>query len=54
VAISDDTPIRLDTATKLAFLDGSMTVSGLRRKARHGRLVIERIAGKDYMALGHA
>jgi hypothetical protein len=28
-----------------------MTASGLRREARRGRLVVERIAGKDYTTL---
>jgi hypothetical protein len=30
-----------------------MSASGLRREAKRGRLVIERIAGKDYTTLGH-
>src|SRR6266566_9478140 len=33
--------------------DGSMTVSGLRKEAARGRLVIERIAGKDYCSLAN-
>jgi hypothetical protein len=37
----------------LAFPDGSMTASGLRREAAKGRLVIERIAGKDYTTLAY-
>jgi hypothetical protein len=45
------TPVRLKTAAELAFPDGSMTVSGLRKEAKRGRLVIERIAGKDYTTL---
>jgi hypothetical protein len=44
----NDQPLRLDVAASLAFPDGSMTASGLRREAGKGRLVIERIAGKDY------
>ncbi len=47
-AIRPDTPLRLDIAAALAYPDGSMTASGLRREAKRGRLVIERIAGKDY------
>jgi hypothetical protein len=30
-----------------------MTANGLRREARRGRLVIERVAGKDYTTLNH-
>jgi hypothetical protein len=48
-----DTPLRLDAAAKIAFPDGSMKESGLRREAKRGRLVIERVAGKDYTTLGH-
>ena len=36
--VTPDTPLRLDTAAALAFPDGSMTVSGLRREAARGRL----------------
>jgi hypothetical protein len=43
-----DRPLRLAVAAKVAFPDGSMSASGLRREAQRGRLVIERIAGKDY------
>src|SRR5271156_4221936 len=46
-----DRPLRLAVAVKAAFPDGSMTASGLRREARRGHLVIERIAGKDYTTL---
>jgi len=46
-----DTPLRLEQAIKLAFPCGGMTVSGLRREAARGRLVIERIAGKDFVTL---
>jgi hypothetical protein len=46
-------PLRLDTAAKLAFPYGGMTASGLRREAKRGRLVIERIAGKDFTTLRH-
>src|SRR5262249_30194553 len=44
-------PLRLATAARIAFPDGSMTASGLRREARKGRLVVERIANKDYTTL---
>jgi len=49
--IEIDTPLRLAVAASLAFPDGSMTASGLRREAARGRLVIERIAGNDYTTL---
>src|SRR5437588_4621483 len=51
--ISSETPIRLSVAAALAFPDGSMTVSGLRRECARGRLVIERIAGKDFTTLAN-
>ena len=51
--INSDTPIRLTIAAALAFPDGSMTASGLRRESARGRLVIERIAGKDYTTLAN-
>lgn len=47
------TPLRLSKVVRLAFPDGSMTVAGLRKEAKRGRLVIERIAGKDYTTLQH-
>ena len=47
----NDRPLRLALAAKVAFPDGSMTASGLRREAKRGRLVVERIAGKDYTTL---
>src|SRR5689334_10842719 len=49
--VRPDAPLRLSTAAKLAFPDGSMTASGLRREAARGRLCVERIAGKDYTTL---
>ncbi|WP_244558538.1 excisionase [Tardiphaga sp. OK246] len=49
--VDRDSPLRLKAAAALAFPDGSMTASGLRREAMRGRLVIERIAGKDYTTL---
>ncbi|WP_249147041.1 excisionase [Bradyrhizobium japonicum] len=49
--IPPDAPLRLSVAAKLAFPDGSMTASGLRREAARGRLELERIAGKDYTTL---
>jgi hypothetical protein len=41
----------LDIAAAVAFPGGAMTASGLRREAARGRLVIERIAGKDFTTL---
>jgi hypothetical protein len=46
-----EAPLRLKVAAAVAFPDGSMTASGLRREAARGRLVVERIAGKDYTTL---
>jgi hypothetical protein len=46
-----DQPLRLSVAATTAFPDGSMSKSGLRREAARGRLVIQRIAGKDYTTL---
>ena len=51
--VSPDTPLRLSVAAALAFPDGSMTASGLRRECARGRLVVERIAGKDYTTLAN-
>jgi hypothetical protein len=50
--IGPNTPLRLKKAAELAYPDGSMTASGLRGEAKKGRLVIERVAGKDYTTLG--
>jgi len=36
--ISPDAPLRLSVAAALAFPDGSMTASGLRREGARGRL----------------
>jgi hypothetical protein len=49
--VRPDDPLRLDVAAALAYPDGSMTVSGLRKEAGKGRLIIERTAGKDYTTL---
>ena len=48
-----DTPLRLSVAAALAFPDGSMTTSGLRKELARGRLIVERIAGKDYTTLAN-
>ncbi|HEY7329498.1 MAG TPA: hypothetical protein VH592_17800 [Gemmataceae bacterium] len=52
-SVEPDTPLRLSVAAALAFPDGSMSASGLRREAARGRLIIERIAGKDYTTLAN-
>jgi hypothetical protein len=39
------TPLRLSVAAALAFPDGSMTTSGLRKELARWRLIVERIAG---------
>ena len=44
-------PLQLGVAARLAYPDGSMTASGLRKEAGRGRLAIERVAGKDYTTL---
>jgi hypothetical protein len=49
--VDNDAPLRLTRAAEIAFPDGSMTASGLRKEAAKGRLVIERIANKDYTTL---
>jgi len=49
--INPDAPLRLKTSVRLAFPDGGMTVSGLRREATKGHLVIETIAGKQFTTL---
>src|SRR6266480_828253 len=49
--VKPETPLRLDVAAALAYPDGSMTASGLRKEAGRGRLAIERVAGKDYTTL---
>ena|ERR1700719_11899 len=51
--IEPNTPLRLSAAAAFGFPDGSMAASGLRREAARGRLVIERIAGKDYTTLAN-
>jgi hypothetical protein len=49
--ISATTPLRLAVAAEIAYPDGSMTATGLRREAARGKLAIERVAGKDYTTL---
>lgn len=49
--ITETTALRLDVAAAMAFPDGSIGRSGLRREAARGNLEIMRIAGKDYTTL---
>ncbi|HEY0218896.1 MAG TPA: hypothetical protein VGC26_03880 [Afipia sp.] len=51
--ITRDTPLRLADAIEIAFPHGGMTVSGLRRERDRNRLVVERIAGKEFTTLAH-
>jgi hypothetical protein len=51
--ITDDTPPRLARAAVITFPDGSMSASGLLVEADRGRLLICRIAGKDYTILAN-
>jgi hypothetical protein len=46
-----DTPLRLIDAARIAFPAGGMTVSGLRKERNRNRLVIEKIAGKEFTTL---
>ena len=49
--IDRSAPLRLAVADELAFPFGGMTASGLGQEAARGNLVIERIAGKDFVTL---
>lgn len=51
--IGPETPLRLSVAAALAFPGGAITASGLRRERDRGRLVVERIAGKDFTTLAN-
>src|SRR3954471_18584013 len=51
VDVPRSAPLRLHVAAAVAFPDGSMTVSGLRREAKRGNLIIETVAGKQYVTL---
>lgn len=53
IGIDRDTPLRLADAIKIAFPKGGMTVSGLRRERDRNRLIVERIAGKEFTTLAH-
>lgn len=49
--VTPNTIIRLAEAARLAFPDGSITVTSLRCEAQKGHLTIWRIAGKDMTSL---
>jgi hypothetical protein len=49
--VAENAPLRLDVAARLAFPDGAMTASGLRKERDRGRLVTELIAGKEFTTL---
>ena len=49
--IGPDEPILLKAAAEIAFPDGSMGVSGLRRERDRGNLIVERICGREYVTL---
>jgi hypothetical protein len=51
--INPTSPLRLSVIAKIAFPDGSMSVSALRRMGISGHLIIERIAGKDFTTLAN-
>ena len=49
--IDPDLPIRLAGIIPIMFPLGGMTPSGLRKEAARGRLVLMRIAGKDFTTI---
>ena len=49
--VSETDPLRLSDAVAIAFPLGGMTVSGLRREIKRGRLECEVIAGKQFVTL---
>ena len=51
--VSELAPLRSADAVTIAFPHGGMTVSGLRREIRRGRLACETIAGKQFTTLHH-
>jgi hypothetical protein len=50
-AVAPNTKLRLEAAARIAFPDGSISVSALRREAAAGRLTIYAIAGKHFTTL---
>ena len=51
--VTPTTPLRLDIAAQIAFPDGSIGVSGLRREIERGNLRVEQIAGKTFTTLAN-
>lgn len=51
--ITPHTPLRLGDAVKIAFPLGGVTAADLRRERDCNRLVIEKIAGKEFTTLAH-
>jgi hypothetical protein len=49
--ITPDTPLPLEMATRIAFPNGTMTVSGLRNEIRKGTLQASKIAGRIFVTL---
>jgi hypothetical protein len=49
--IEPDTPLRLADAVAARFPMGGMTVTGLRRERDRGRLLVYRIAGREFTTL---
>src|SRR3954468_3520223 len=49
--INSNAALPLDVAAELSFPKGGMTGRGLRREAKNGRLVIERMNGKLFTSL---
>lgn len=49
--IDRNTPLGLQVAARLAFPDGTMSASDLRREAARGRLTIETISDKEFTTL---
>lgn len=50
-AIAPDTPLRLAKAAEIAFPEGGMKATGLRRERDAGRLETWFVAGKEYTSL---
>lgn len=50
-SVKPDDPLRLEVAARLFFPDGSMSASGLRKERNRGRLLVLKIAGKEYTTL---
>jgi hypothetical protein len=49
--VDRNSPLRLARAAELAFPNGGMTASGLRKEVAKGRLTIYRVANKDFVTL---